>query len=124
MSQQKMLVKLELWLFSLIHILRILLPHRGILLVKRRKCNLKVSPVGAILISYVMANTYSQISIHSVFAVKGRENLITRDWRDDLHRYISGIITAKGLNPWLSEDGKIMYTFFSACLLPPASLIL
>jgi len=43
-----------------------------------------------------MANTYSQISIHSVFAVKGRENLITHDWRDDLHRYISGIITAKG----------------------------
>jgi len=43
-----------------------------------------------------MANTYSQISIHSVFAVKGRENLITRNWRDDLHRYISGIITAKG----------------------------
>jgi putative transposase len=43
-----------------------------------------------------MANTYSQISIHSVFAVKGRENLITRDWRNDLHKYISGIITAKG----------------------------
>ncbi len=43
-----------------------------------------------------MANTYSQISIHSVFAVKGRENLISRDWRNDLHRYISGIITAKG----------------------------
>jgi putative transposase len=43
-----------------------------------------------------MANTYSQISIHSVFAVKGRENVITRDWRDNLHMYISGIITAKG----------------------------
>lgn len=43
-----------------------------------------------------MANTYSQISIHVVFAVKGRENLITRNWRDDLHRYISGIITANG----------------------------
>ena len=40
-----------------------------------------------------MANTYSQISIHSVFAVKGRENFITRDWRNDLHKYISGIIT-------------------------------
>lgn len=40
-----------------------------------------------------MANTYSQISIHSVFAVKGRENFITRDWRNTLHRYISGIIT-------------------------------
>ena len=41
-----------------------------------------------------MPNTYSQISIHSVFAVKGRENLITREWRDELHKYISGIITA------------------------------
>jgi REP element-mobilizing transposase RayT len=40
-----------------------------------------------------MANTYSQISIHSVFAVKGRENLITHQWRDHLHRYIAGIIT-------------------------------
>ncbi len=40
-----------------------------------------------------MANTYSQISIHSVFAVKDRENFITRDWRDDMHRYMSGIIT-------------------------------
>ena len=43
-----------------------------------------------------MANTYSQISIHSVFAVKGRENFITRDWRDNLHKYISGIITGNG----------------------------
>ncbi len=40
-----------------------------------------------------MGNTYSQISIHSVFAVKGRGNFITRDWRDNLHKYISGIIT-------------------------------
>jgi REP element-mobilizing transposase RayT len=43
-----------------------------------------------------MANTYSQISIHSVFAVKGRENFIIKDWRDDLHKYISGIITGNG----------------------------
>ena len=43
-----------------------------------------------------MANTYSQISIHSVFAVKGREKFILSEWRDDLHRYISGIITGKG----------------------------
>jgi REP element-mobilizing transposase RayT len=43
-----------------------------------------------------MANTYSQISIHSVFAVKGRENLIAHNWRDDLHKYISGIITGNG----------------------------
>ena len=43
-----------------------------------------------------MANTYSQITIHSVFAVKYRENFITKDWRDHLHQYISGIITNKG----------------------------
>jgi REP element-mobilizing transposase RayT len=43
-----------------------------------------------------MANTYSQISIHSVFAVKGRENLILSNWRDHLHKYISGIITGNG----------------------------
>ncbi|MBX3241410.1 MAG: IS200/IS605 family transposase [Chitinophagaceae bacterium] len=40
-----------------------------------------------------MSNTYSQISIHAVFAVKGRENLIAARWRDDLHKYISGIVT-------------------------------
>jgi putative transposase len=43
-----------------------------------------------------MANTYSQITIHSVFAVKYRDNFITKDWRDNLHQYISGIITKKG----------------------------
>lgn len=43
-----------------------------------------------------MANTYSQISIHAVFAVKGRQNFITVDWRDSLHKYLSGIITNNG----------------------------
>lgn len=41
-----------------------------------------------------MPNTYSQLSIHAVFAVKGRENNIINPWRDELHKYISGIITA------------------------------
>lgn len=43
-----------------------------------------------------MPNTYSQITIHSVFAVKYRDNFITKDWRDELHQYIAGIITKKG----------------------------
>lgn len=43
-----------------------------------------------------MPNTYSQISIHCVFAVKGRSCVITKQWRDELHQYISGIITANG----------------------------
>ena len=43
-----------------------------------------------------MPNTFTQISIHSVFAVNGRENFITSEWRDNLHKYISGIIKRNG----------------------------
>ncbi len=35
-----------------------------------------------------MANTYSKINIHCVFAVKGRENVITKKIRDDLHKWL------------------------------------
>ncbi len=42
-----------------------------------------------------MASTYSQVYIQVVFAVKGRQNLISPIWRPDLHKYISGIITGK-----------------------------
>lgn len=40
-----------------------------------------------------MANTYTQIFYHVVFAVKGRANLISSVWKDDLYKYISGIIS-------------------------------
>lgn len=39
-----------------------------------------------------MANTYSQIYIQIVFAVKGRQNLIPKAHREELHKYISGIV--------------------------------
>lgn len=42
-----------------------------------------------------MSGTFSQIYIQVVFAVKGRENLIANSWKDDLHKYISGIIKGK-----------------------------
>ncbi len=42
-----------------------------------------------------MAGTFSQIHIQIVFAVKGRQNLIASDWKDSLHKYMSGIITGK-----------------------------
>ena len=42
-----------------------------------------------------MAGTYSQLYIQVVFAVKSRENLIAKTWKDELHKYISGIITNK-----------------------------
>src|ERR1043165_615256 len=46
-----------------------------------------------------MANTYSQVCIQCVFAVKGRENFITRDFRDRLHSYMSGILKGDGAYP-------------------------
>ncbi|MDP5121093.1 MAG: IS200/IS605 family transposase [Spirosomaceae bacterium] len=42
------------------------------------------------------AGTYSQVYIQVVFAVKGKQNLMQKAWRKELHKYISGIITAKG----------------------------
>jgi len=42
-----------------------------------------------------MANTYTQITIHIVFAVKKRENIIKKEYRDELYKYITGIIHNK-----------------------------
>ena len=39
-----------------------------------------------------MPNTYTQIYIQIVFAVKGRENLISKSHREELHKYITGIV--------------------------------
>ncbi|MFB6318781.1 IS200/IS605 family transposase [Saccharicrinis sp. FJH54] len=39
-----------------------------------------------------MANTYTQIHIHAVFSVQNRLSLIQQHWRDELYRYITGII--------------------------------
>jgi len=46
-----------------------------------------------------MAGTYSQIYIQVVFAVKGRENLISKNWKTDLYKYIAGIIRNKDQKP-------------------------
>ena len=43
-----------------------------------------------------MANTYTQIYIHVVFAVQGRQNLILPDRKEELQKYIGGIITRQG----------------------------
>jgi putative transposase len=40
-----------------------------------------------------MANTYSQLYIQIVFAVRGRQNLISKNNKDEIYKYITGIIT-------------------------------
>lgn len=42
-----------------------------------------------------MANTYTQIYIQVVFAVQHRQNLINKDKKEELHKYITGIIRNK-----------------------------
>ena len=43
-----------------------------------------------------MANTYSQIYIQIVFAVQGRQNLLAKEWRQEVFKYMAGIIKHKG----------------------------
>lgn len=42
-----------------------------------------------------MANTYTQLYFHIVIVVKGRQNHISLKWKDELYKYITGIITNK-----------------------------
>jgi putative transposase len=46
-----------------------------------------------------MPGTFSQLYIQIVFAVKGRENLIHTSWKEELHKYMAGIIKGKGQKP-------------------------
>jgi len=42
-----------------------------------------------------MANTYTKIYIQIVFTVHGRINLIHRNHKEELHKYITGIVTKR-----------------------------
>ena len=42
-----------------------------------------------------MADTYTQLYVHIVFAVKGRQSLIPKEHKEALHQYITRIITNK-----------------------------
>ena len=65
-----------------------------------------------------MANTYSQINIHCVFAVKGRENIITDSFRDNLHKYMSGILRNNNVFPLsIGRWRDYVHVFFE---LPPS----
>ncbi len=46
-----------------------------------------------------MANTYTQIYVQIVFAVQGRRNLIVENNREQLEKYICGIVSNKKSKP-------------------------
>jgi REP element-mobilizing transposase RayT len=43
-----------------------------------------------------MAHTFTQIYIQAVFAVAVRQNLVKRDFKEELQKYITGIVRKKG----------------------------
>ncbi len=42
-----------------------------------------------------MANTFSQIYLQFVFAVQGRQSLIQREHKEELHKYITSLVQAR-----------------------------
>ncbi|MBP9664454.1 MAG: IS200/IS605 family transposase [Pyrinomonadaceae bacterium] len=44
-----------------------------------------------------MANTYTQIYIHVVFAVQERACILKKQWREELFKYIAGILKNQGI---------------------------
>ncbi len=42
------------------------------------------------------SGTYSQIYIQLVFVVKNRQTFLKKEWREEVFKYMSGIVTAKG----------------------------
>ncbi|TAN19165.1 MAG: IS200/IS605 family transposase [Chitinophagaceae bacterium] len=46
-----------------------------------------------------MAGTFHQIYLQIIFAVKGRANLLQKEWRQEVFKYISGIIKGKDQKP-------------------------
>ena len=43
-----------------------------------------------------MADTYSQIYIHIIFAVQKRQYLLQKAWQQEIYKYITEIISSKG----------------------------
>jgi len=43
-----------------------------------------------------MANTYTQLHIQFIFAVKYRAALIAKEWKGELHKYVTGIFRKNG----------------------------
>ena len=61
-----------------------------------------------------MANTYTQLYIQTVFAVQNRESLIHSEWKDELYKYITGIVQNNkhkltNCNKWNAQSYSCFY---------------
>ena len=68
-----------------------------------------------------MAGTFSQIYIQVVFAVNGRTNLLQKPWRDEVFKYMSGIVKGKNQKP-IIVNGVANHVHLFVGLKPSMSL--
>ena len=68
-----------------------------------------------------MANTYTQLHIHFVFAVKYRKGVIQPAWEERIHKYITGIVQNNG-HKMLAINSASDHLHFFAGLNPKQSI--
>ena len=51
-----------------------------------------------------MSSTHLSLHYHLVFSTKERRALIVPEWRDRLHAYMGGILSARGAAPASASD--------------------
>jgi putative transposase len=54
-----------------------------------------------------MGSTFSSIILHFVFAPKGRENMLHDSFREELHKYITGIVHANPHSCHVLASGSV-----------------
>jgi len=68
-----------------------------------------------------MSNTYTQLYVQIVFAVKGRENLLQKPWRSEIFKYMAGTITAKNQKP-IIVNGVSDHVHLFVCMTPSITI--
>jgi putative transposase len=68
-----------------------------------------------------MSNTFSQMYVQVVFAVKYRESLIRPEWEDELYKYITGAVQSEG-QKMLAINGMPDHLHFFMGIKPNLSL--
>ena len=67
-----------------------------------------------------MSNTFSQIYLQFVFAVKGRQSLVPRQHKEELHKYMTGLVQnrkAKMLAVYCMPDHTHLFVGFKPSVL-------
>jgi len=67
-----------------------------------------------------MSNSFSQIYLQFVFAVKGRQSLVPRQHKEELHKYMTGLVQnrkAKMLAVYCMPDHTHLFVGFKPSVL-------